>query len=51
MESIISCKNRFIRRESFQLPQSNSWIPRYTLMREGIDKRESGGSPMHRQHQ
>ena len=48
MESIISYKNRLIRGESFQLPQSNSWIPRYTLMREDIDKRESDGFVTHR---
>jgi beta-xylosidase len=34
MESIISYKNRLIRGESFQLPQSTSWIPRYALVRE-----------------
>ena len=31
MKSIISYKNCLIRGESFQLTQSSSWIPRYTL--------------------
>jgi hypothetical protein len=46
MESSISYKNRLIRGESFQLPQSNSWIPRYTLMR-GDDESKSDGSFTH----
>ena len=46
MESSISYKNCLIRGESFQLPQSDSWIPRYTLMREN-DVSESDGSLTH----
>jgi len=46
MESSISYKNCLIRGESFQLPQSDSWIPRYTLMREG-DESELDRSLMH----
>ena len=42
MENVISYKNRLIRRESFQLPQSSSWIPRYTLLREDKDSELSG---------
>jgi hypothetical protein len=41
MERVISYKQRLIRGESFQLPQSDSWIPRYTLVCEDIDKRQS----------
>jgi hypothetical protein len=46
MESSISYKKCLIRGESFQLPQSDSWIPRYTLMRED-DVSESAESLMH----
>jgi hypothetical protein len=46
MESSISYKNCLIRGESFQLPQSDSWIPRYTLMREN-DVSESDGTLTH----
>ena len=49
MENVISYKNRLIRRESFQLPQSSSWIPRYTLLREDKDS-ELSGSVVHHDH-
>jgi hypothetical protein len=46
MGNSVSYMNCLIRGESFQLPQSDSWIPRYTLMREG-DESESAESLIH----
>ena len=34
MKSSVPYKNFLIRSESFQLAQSNGWIPRYSLMRQ-----------------
>ena len=46
MESIISYKNRLIRGESFQLTQTSSWIPRYTLTLQGANNNWKG-TPLH----
>jgi hypothetical protein len=46
MKSSISYKNCLIRSESFQLSQSSSWIPRYTLTRQDTNSKWNG-SPSH----
>ena len=46
MKSKISYKNCLIRSESFQLGQSGSWIPRYTLTRQNTDN-HSSATPSH----
>ena len=47
MKRSISYKNCLIRSESFQLAQSSSWIPRYTLTRQDTNS-EWKGAPSHR---
>ena len=47
MKSSISYKNCLIRSESFQLMQSNSWIPRYSLMRHDTDSKWDGAPSHH----
>jgi len=47
MKSSISYKNCLIRSESFQLMQSNSWIPRYSLMRQDTDNKRDGAPSHH----
>jgi len=37
MKSMVSYKNCLVRGESFQLAQSSSWIPRYSLTRQGAN--------------
>ena len=39
MKNSISYKNCLIRGESFQLAQSNGWIPRYSLMRQDTNSK------------
>lgn len=46
MKSSMSYKNCLIHSESFQLAQSNSWIPRYSLMRRDTDSKQDG-TPSH----
>jgi hypothetical protein len=42
MKSSVSYKNCLIRSESFQLAQSSSWIPRYTLTRQDAANKWNG---------
>ena len=42
MKSTISYKNCLIRSQSFQLAQSSSWIPRFTLTRPDTDSDWTG---------
>ncbi|HTN72482.1 MAG TPA: hypothetical protein VMO00_15490 [Methylomirabilota bacterium] len=44
MKNVISYKNCLIRSESFQLTESSSWIPRYTLTHQD-PKSEWNGAP------
>ena len=46
MKNSISYKNCLIRGDSFQLAQSNGWIPRYTLMRQDA-RNKWNGTPSH----
>jgi len=46
MKSSVSYKNCLIRSESFQLAQSSSWIPRYTLTRQDATNKWNG-TPSH----
>lgn len=46
MKSSIAYKNCLIRSESFQLEQSGSWIPRYTLTRQTTNS-DLSGTPSH----
>ncbi len=47
MKSSISYKNCLIRSESFQLTQSSSWIPRYTLTRQDTNSKWNGAPSHH----
>lgn len=47
MKSIISYKNCLIRGESFQLAQSSSWIPRYSLTLQGANSSPKGALSHH----
>jgi len=47
MKSSISYKNCLISRQSFQLAQSSSWIPRYTLTRQDTDSQWIGTPSQH----
>jgi len=47
MKSSVSYKNCVIRSESFQLEQSSSWIPRYTLMHRDANHEWSGDRSHH----
>jgi hypothetical protein len=42
MKDSVAYKNCVIRGESFQLAQSSSWIPRYTLTRRGTNSERNG---------
>ena len=46
MKSVISYKNCLVRSESFQLGQSDSWIPRYTLTCQD-NQSKWNGAPSH----
>ena len=47
MKSMLSYKNCLVRGESFQLAQTSSWIPRYSLTLQGANSSPLGALSHH----